>query len=718
MQMELEYGAIEAAELGYRIFPCAPDGKRPLIKAWPDNATSDIDKIRDWWAKTPAANVGLPTGSVNSIFVLDVDVKNDAGGLESLRELEQQFGPIPPTGTVTTPTGGLHFYFQYDGAQVVRNKAGFRPGLDIRGEGGYVVAPPSVIDGKSYTFRNSIDSPIAVAPSWLFDIIDSRSGTTKSPIVQQDFAGAVEGARNDTIFRYASSLIARGLPYTDSKELVLLKAKSCNPPLSECEATSCLDSAFGRYAPSRPLTELGAAERMVDRYGRIIRYLSDLGRWYVLKGHLWQRADLGEIEQLAKATVRSIEDEAKRETDSDKAESLRKFAKRLETSSSIRNILALVAPEPHVSIKTSELDADDNLFGLSNGVLDLRKGELVNDAPSMLVTKSGDVAYDPDATCPKWHRFLEDVTAGDKDLQEFLQRYVGYSMIGGNPEQKIFFLYGSGANGKSTFLRTVQRLFGSYSKSVENSLFVVQKYQSGGGPREDILRLRGARLVLSTELGEGQILNEELVKRMTGDDVLVGRAPYARDSIEFVPTFTPIVATNNKPIVRGDDHAIWRRIVPVPFTHTIPDKKRDRFLGGKLAEELPGILNWALEGCLAWLKDGDLRIPKVVINATLEYRSEMDLLEEWIDLCCEVGHQRHASARDLFNAYVDWCDRNNERWPLSKQGFGRKLSGKGFESCKSKGQRSFRGIGLKSRVDPLAGVRDISVPSATGSLSH
>ncbi|QBQ56232.1 hypothetical protein E3U44_18300 [Nitrosococcus wardiae] len=446
----------------------------------------------------------------------------------------------------------------------------------------------------------------------------------------------------------------QGMDLEEAKLLVLHKAGDCKPPLPEDEALRCLDSAYGRYSstPQRPLTELGNAERLVDRFGEEIRYVPAYHHWLLWNGTHWQMSEKGEIERLAHAVVRGIKVEADAETDDARKESLIKHGRNSERKTAISNMLSLTATLEGIALAPHQLDADPYAFGVENGVVNLRMGQLRPPNPADYLTKYGHVVFQPEAQCPRWEHFVLEVMGEDKELVSFLQRAVGTTLVAGNPDQVLLILHGQGANGKSTLLRIIQTLMGSYARAAENALFTVNRFQNQGGPREDIVRLKDARMVLTTELGEGEILNEDLVKRMTGDDTLTGRVPYGKASIEFRPQFTPWMATNHKPIIRGDDHAIWRRVKLIPFEQTFAGKKQDKGLSHALLQELPGILNWAIQGCLDWQKEG-LNSPQVVEEATREYRSEMDLLGEWLEERCVQGAEHKAKTADLYQDYLD-----------------------------------------------------------------
>ncbi|HYU47276.1 MAG TPA: phage/plasmid primase, P4 family, partial [Terriglobales bacterium] len=254
--------------------------------------------------------------------------------------------------------------------------------------------------------------------------------------------------------------------------------------------------------------------------------------------------------------------------------------------------------------------------------LNLKTGTLQPHCREDLLTKCLPIAYDPNAECPTWLDFLKTIMANNAALITFLQRAIGYSLTGDTSEQCLFIAHGSGSNGKSTFLEVLQALLGDYAESTP-SASLLAKDRHDGIPN-DIARLRGARLVTAVEIGEGKRLNEELVKRLTGQDTMTARFLFA-EFFDFHAEFKLWIACNHLPTIRGTDHAIWRRIRLIPFTVTIPDEQQDKKLPGKLQAELPGILRWAIQGCLAW-QEQELSTPSEVIAATKDYRALMDVI--------------------------------------------------------------------------------------------
>jgi putative DNA primase/helicase len=301
------------------------------------------------------------------------------------------------------------------------------------------------------------------------------------------------------------------------------------------------------------------------------------------------------------------------------------------------------------------LDRDPWLLNVENGTIDLRTGELLPHRQEDKITKIANVRYDQNADCPQWKQFVREIMGYKGDLITFLQTAAGWAVSGDISEQSMFILYGTGANGKSTFLNVIMRILGDYAISTYPETFMKR---SSDSLTNDIARLRGTRFVTTTETEQGKQLSEHLIKQATGNDQMTARFLYG-EHFNFLPTFKIFMASNHKPVIKGTDHGIWRRIKLIPFTTTITDEKMDRQLEQKLMEEKSGILNWLIEGLLRWQKEG-LNTPSIVLNATDEYRGEMDVIGNFIKERCVQKTGTMIRARELFRVYQEWCDENNE----------------------------------------------------------
>lgn len=443
------------------------------------------------------------------------------------------------------------------------------------------------------------------------------------------------------------------------------------------------------------LTDWGNAERLVALHGQDLRYCYPWNRWLVWDGRRWATDEVGAVEQRAKDVVRSIYQEAAAARDKKQREALAHHAVASESEVRRKALVASARNEPGIPVLPEHLDQAPWLFNVLNGTLDLQAGELMPHRRADLITKLAPVEYDPQAQCPTWWAFLEKIMNGDGTMMEFLQKAMGYALTGDTREQCLFFLFGLGANGKTTFLETLQTLWGDYAKRTSTETFLVKK---GNSIPNDVAALRGSRLVAAVEVESGRRLAEVLLKEMTGGDTMTARFLRA-EFFEFKPEFKIFLAANHKPIIRGTDNGIWRRIHLIPFTVQIPKDQQDKELPAKLRAELAGILNWAVEGCLQWQHEG-LTPPPEVRMATNTYREEMDPLGGFIGECCVVTPSAEAMAKDLYKAYTAWAEESGEKRPMSQKEFGGRLKERGLMNSQetrgqNKGKSKWSGIGLR-----------------------
>ena len=356
----------------------------------------------------------------------------------------------------------------------------------------------------------------------------------------------------------------------------------------------------------------------------------------------------------------------------------------------VRDTLKMAQSEPGIKVALEQLDADPMLMNVRNGTVDLASGRLLSHQRKHGITKMAPARFDPVATCDRWRAFLHRIFEGDEELIAYIQRAVGYSLTGTVGEQCLFFLYGTGQNGKSVFVQTLLSVLGEYAQKAPTEMIMKQE-RSSGGATPDMARLRGVRLAVTAELDENQRMGEARVKDLTGADRIVARHLY-REPIEFDPTHKLWIYGNHKPAIRGTDDGIWRRIRLVPFTVTIPSEEKDPRLTEKLARERDGILAWAVRGCLDWQRDG-LGLPGAVASATEAYRSESDRLAAFLEECCVVELCARVGKSDLYAEYARWCEASGER-PVSKRKLGQVLIERGFGEGRNERERFWTGLGL------------------------
>ena len=445
-------------------------------------------------------------------------------------------------------------------------------------------------------------------------------------------------------------------------------------------------------------TDLGNARRLVSRHGRDLRYAPQARQWLVWDGARWRRDETLEVEGRAKETITNLYREAAGLPDRGRRE-LVAHAARSERAGALRAMVELAKSEPGVVVRRDELDADPWLLTCGNGTLDLRTGALRPHDRADLITKLAPVPYDATAACPAWEAFLDRIMAGVAGLIGFLRRTAGYALTGDACEEAAFVLHGEGANGKSTFLETLRAVLGDHARQADFATVLQRKHD---GPRHDVARLAGARFVSAVEGNEGCRLDEAVVKQLTGRDTVAARHLY-QESFEFAPTFKLFLATNHMPRIAGADEGIWRRIRLVPFAVEIPEAERDKRLRDTLrAEELPGILAWAVRGCLEWQRDG-LGVPAAVRRATAEYRAESDAVGRFLAERCIAAAEKRATAGEMYDAYAAWCAATGEE-PMSKKAVGQRLGERGFVQGRgSGGIRTWRGIGLGPALEAGGG---------------
>ena len=489
------------------------------------------------------------------------------------------------------------------------------------------------------------------------------------------------------------ALLASGAPMPDAFLDAWRTLVSDAEPVDLCrfQTEAKRSTATLALPEAENLTDLGNARRLVRHHARDLRYCHPWDKWMIWDGRRWAPDATGDIVRRAKGAVGALYREAADVEDLKERQRLVSHALRSESDSRLRAMIHLTESEPGIPVMPEDLDADPWLLNVENGTLDLRTGELRPHSRADLLTKVVSTEYREDAPCPQWTAFLERVMGGDADLIAYLQRVVGYTLTGDTREQCLFMLYGTGANGKSTFLETLRSLFGDYGQQADFSTFL---YSKDDRVRNDIARLMGRRLVAAIEADSGRRLAEVLVKQLTGGDTIAARFLF-KELFEFRPTFKIFLAANHRPSIRGQDYAIWRRIRLIPFEVTIPAEERDRDLPAKLRTELPGILAWAVQGCMEWQRQG-LAEPSAVFRATDEYRQDMDILAAFLDERCVTAPGARGTSRALYEAYEQWCGDNAEE-PVSARAFGLRLKDKGFKQARTNRARNWVGIGLEDQ---------------------
>jgi putative DNA primase/helicase len=428
--------------------------------------------------------------------------------------------------------------------------------------------------------------------------------------------------------------------------------------------------------PSRAsyaMTDLGNSQLLVARDGNRFRWCGAMpgNGWMIWDGARWASDDTRAITRAAMAIGQEWRHELAR-ADDDEAKAIRAHVGKAESAAGVRAMIELAGAHEDIVTRRDQYDADDMMLNTADATYDLRKLTAHKPRQAEYITKIAGVRAAKVADCPQWLAFLDRIMGGDEYMVSFLQRVVGYCLTGSTAEQCMFIAYGRGANGKSTFMAIVQHILGEYAKQTAVETFTARRE---GGIPNDIAALAGARVVTCNEASEDSGLDEAVVKAATGGDPLVARF-LNREFFSFTPTFKLWMLTNHKPIIKGTDEGIWRRLRLIPFAVTIPKDERDGKLTEKLKAEAPAILRWALDGLKSWHAIG-LDPPPQVIEATESYRKDMDALGDFVADRCLVESGSTASNADVYASYVEWAKDNGLK-PMSHRKLTQKLSDRGL----------------------------------------
>lgn len=673
------------------------------------DATTDPKQIKRWWKKWPNANVGIACSSERGPIVVDVDEPNPKKELPG-SELIEMLG-LPLTREAQSREGRVHYYFDpmVEGTAIERTIRlkynGKKYSVDVLGDGGYVVAPPSIHPetGEPYIWKRK--ARVVPLPTSILQLVKAKHETSSNGRHQSaDPLPEIvhEGERDTLLTSLAGSMRRRNA----SEEAILAALREENelrvrPPLPDRDLRRIAKS-IARKPPvgsGENRTDLGNARRFVHQHSDDVRSVPSFKRpWLVWDGPRWVPDNSGEVERLAKSTVRSLHLEATHIADPDDRDTAFKFAAKSEGAARISALLDLAATEPEMVVAPDALDADPWLFNVENGTINLRTLKLQKHEQRDLITKLAPVEYDPKAECPKWEGFIKTIMGGDETLMGYLQDVAGYSLTGNTREQCFFFAYGKGANGKSTFINVMRHMLGDYAQQADFDSFLVSKNDK---IRSDLARMRGARFVAAVEAAGNKSLDSSVVKRLTGGDAIVARKLYEGEQ-EFTPTHKLFLAANHKPVVDEQTEGFWRKVRLIPFIITIPKPKRigdyDKIL---IAEELPGILNWALRGCERWQRRG-LRNPKAIVKSTKSYQEESDLLGDFILKRCKPEPDAWVEQSEMYRVFVDyWAESRGPRsTPISMTWFNRLFSERPDVSLtKRNGLRGWKGMALTFKLD-------------------
>lgn len=750
----------------YRKAECTSPGKHPILSDWPTQALQDPVDVAEWWTPPtqwrevpeaaqfhryyPLANIGVVTGRISKIVVLDEDPRN--GGEDTLIRLIDQHGDLPLTRIHTTGSGGQHIFGQYPEPLEIGNSSqgrAFGPGLDIKGNGGFVVVPPSISGAGPYYIANPVhDTDPAPLPDWVTDRLAEfgkqqagyPSDMLNAPIAPnglrrkygrnavkgqaENLAKTGQGGRNSALNAAAFSLgqlQPGGIVDEDTAWEALREAVAANGLLAEDGEAQCRRTFLSGWNkgiqnpyhpdwqsaqttwPLRTWDSFGHGQRMVDHFADVLRWSPALETWRAYRNGIWSRRCKEEGDWYAQMMIDSLErtealgyDDVRE--DPDKPSPREKFLAFTRKARNIEHVTAAARmAHAHEAMRINEdyCDTDPLLINLLNGTWDALRGILLPHDPDHLLTLQANVAYDPDAMCPKWDEFFERVQP-DAEVRAYLYRVAGYSSTSDISEEAVFLHHGTGANGKSTWHDVLSRILGSYAQAVPIETLLLKR--NDGQVPTDVARMTGKRYLSAKESKEGKKLDEAKIKELTSSEFVAAR--YMRqDFFEFRPT-GKVHLTSNHLVHLSDDDATWRRLQLIPWEVFIPEGERDRHLAEMLfATEAAGILNRILAGLQDWLDQSGLCLPDVLAEALARYRTEEDMFGHFVEQCLEVlpgdvdsgvGQYERTSSYLHHQVYSEWVRRSGAgEKPMYINTFVKRLKERGYPQVRKEKWRGF-----------------------------
>jgi putative DNA primase/helicase len=484
-------------------------------------------------------------------------------------------------------------------------------------------------------------------------------------------------------------------PYYMSKDNKHKKKWEIRTDYREMTIKKAIKGVQKMQSSNYTLTDTGNAHRFIERYGSIVKYNVDNKSWMFWNDEFWQTDIYNNIRNFAEVVV----EEMKLKLNSVETEEVRKaMLSNIKRTLQSNGKTAMLKEAEHlegIPVTNNDFDRDKYLFNTASGVVDLRSGDIKQHDKELMLSHYTPYEVDMHNEPVKWLEFLNDIFEGDQDIIKYVQRVLGYSMTGETVEQCMFFFFGDGSNGKSLLLDVVNEAMGTYGKT-SNADILLEKYNTGTGNLGDVARLRGARFVMTDEAKHNDKLNESAIKTYTsGIGNIVARFLYGNE-FEFTPIMKIFMSSNYKPRITGTDHGIWRRIKVIPFNKVIPDDQQDKQLKTKLLKEMPQILGWLIRGCLMWQKDG-LNEPDTLKEAHRDYRSEMDIVQRWVNENCMLVDDMSTSSSELFENFSEYVKANKE-FQLSHTMFGRNMSKK-FKKGRIAGVTAYKGIVISKPTD-------------------
>ena len=702
----IKYLTEEGQRSSLAIFPL--NGKTPFKGSHGfKDATRDRAQVESWWTQYPSANIGIATGEINGLLVIDVDIKHDQGkyGDESLKALEQELGELPETWTAITGSGGLHYYFKYPvGHEISISASQLGEDLDIRANGGYVVAPPSVHPdtGRVYEWECGSDpaeTPLAELPEKWVERLEKKKitgetlGESQKKLFEIPETVSV-GARNDTLFRYGASLRAKSVQAIETYKLMdQFNIDKCSPPIPAGELQKIYDSVMKYQAGS------SEDEIMKSRNHEITEEGEDLSQFHHFndKGlptsvydfkiyeYLSQRGDifiLGSVPYMYRDGVfRGDVSGANLKT------AIRKLIyPELVKSTTIERVYRLFLSEKALQVSYEDLNKyPQHWINFRNGFYDPIAQKMIPHDPKYRAINQIPHEYDPEAelTGEEVERWLQFIVP-KMDDREMLLQFMGYCLTRDTRQQKFTILYGSGGSGKSTVIKLIELMIGSENISNISLKELSQRFASYG--------LLGKLLNSCADLEVSALEDTSVIKKVLGEDSLRGE-PKGKDAISFKNYAKLIFSTNELPLVISEKtNGFYRRLMILNMTRQ-PEHKRADYLD-LLSKEIDYLISLAVKALERMYQAGHITESAGSREAVQALRNDSDTVEAWIFETCYRVRESRIERGQLYQKYDSYC-LSTDRTALSRNSFYRAMRAKDFREVKSNGLRYFEGISFE-----------------------
>lgn len=675
------------------VMPLREKTKKAFLPGWQNycNQMPSEAEQSAWLNAHPMNNIGLPLGPASGLFAIDID----AADPELAAEIE---AALPSSPWRRVGAKGCVLVYRFEGQESFSIKdADGKMLVECLAQGKQIVLPPSIHPetGLPYTASSELWQPeiLAAVPvfpgdaeTYLNHVLGDRVGAKRKRKEKRQPSGKTKvGGRHPELVQIAGRYRKAGLT-GDELRAALAAYSNDNfvSPLPDYEVDDIVRAATEDWdgGDGIDFTELGNAKRLVKALDGSARYLPEVKNWIVWNGFRWEEDIDGAVERQAKGVAESLLAGARGDKER------RAAGVKAQTRSGIVNMIKLAQTQSEVTLRAAALDSNLDVINTPTGVVDLCTGKLSPADKEGFHSKATAIGFDPGAACPTFDRFISEIFP-DQEIAGFVQRWMGYCLTGRTDEQKFLIASGAGANGKSTLLNVLAKAMGDYAKHTPMTTFMQRK---SDGATNDLAALNGARLVLAIEGNRGQALDTALVKSMTGGDPVTARFLH-REFMTFTPRFKPVLVSNHLPEVDGNDPAVWRRMLVLPFARVFSEDEQDHRLTAKLEAELPGILRWAVEGATDYYREG-LNPPASILMEATNFRAEMDIIGSFIEECCVKNPRSETPTRSLYHLFITFTRDLGVTVP-SQTAFGIELTRRGFKIRKSGSTRYRQGLGVK-----------------------